>query len=393
MKAFNVGTDPSAYLANQLGLGRKAQGQGGFEQIMAYLTQAGLNQATSPARGEPVVAANPELAPPAEAPAVAAPPIRRFKEALESTGQPAEKITLAPAQQEKLQLVLEQSGYSKQDARQIIERARDRDGNVNLGQVFALMTQYAPAEGPVFQLKVEDRPLLVQVLKDLGLSQEKINQFLERLPESNGKITVSGLPQLLAQADPEGNKVDRAVLKDLLARLGLSQGEVDSLLSQAADGQGRTSPKAMLALLTVAAQRQDQGVGQALKEMAAQMRVEPGSGQAQAGDAERIKARVEQAIARIEQKVEAQAAQQSQGWQKALEQAQAALGKAAEANPAAQAAKAAQIAQTTEPGLEAAPQMVKAALAGQAAKLADGALETNQRQTQADAQAQPGQAA
>lgn len=400
MKAFNIGTDATSFLANQASNTRKLQGQGGFEQIMAYLTQTGLSKdATTAAIGssEPVVAANPDLAASAETTTIAAPPIQRLKQALETTGQAAEKFTLPTSQQDKLQLVLEQSGYSKEDAQQIISRAKDKDGNINLGAVFNLMTQYVPAEAPVFQLKVEDKPLLVQALKDLGISQEKISEFMESLPQSNGKITVSGLPRLLAEADPEGKKVDRAVLTDLLTRLGLSKEEVSSLITKATDTQGRTSPKAMLALLTVAAQRQDQGVSQALKEMAAQMRVAQGDNTA-LGDPERLKAQVEQAIVKIEQRVQAQTSQASSGWQKALEQAQAALDKAVAANPAtkaAQIAQADQAAQTLaggEPGVEAAPQVVKAALAGQAAKLVDGALASNEHQAAGNAKADAAQA-
>lgn len=94
-----------------------------------------------------------------------------------------------------------QSGYRQEDVRQLLERSANQDGSINLGALFANLSQYLPLQGPQLLLNPEDAPPLIQVLKDLGLDQGKVQEFMDNLPKQGDKLVVQGLPELLAQAD------------------------------------------------------------------------------------------------------------------------------------------------------------------------------------------------
>lgn len=377
MSTTAVNLDASTYLSSLLSSVRKGASASGFDELLANLTNTVKSQnlsteasaQTSQASGFTTTSAK------SSGTVSTTTPIEQFKQALSDTGQPVEKMTLSHNDRDKLQKVLEESGYSSEDAKQIIERAKDDNGDINLGRVFALLPQYVPLQGPTLTLNPEDTSLLVQVLKDMGLTQEQISTFLDKqTTTSDGKIQIRGLPELLAQTDGAAKQVDRKVLTDLLSRLGLSQKQIDSLLAKAVDSAGQTSPEAMLAVLTVAAQNQDQGVGQALKEMASRVKV---NDQDQGDLVDKLRAQVNQALDKIQQKTETQTQQQIQAWDKTLEQAKSALLEAGYAT-------AGKTAGTTLPGLdtnaEFAPQLAKAALGAEAAKMVDQSQAASQRQ-------------
>ncbi|MBI5521274.1 MAG: flagellar hook-length control protein FliK [Desulfarculus sp.] len=295
-----------------------------FEEIMAQLTQAGLSgRQTATAQASASVA-------PAETATndtltAQETPIQRLGSALRQSGQSLDNCQVAAADRDKLERVLVQSGYSLQDARQLMDRASNPDGSVNLGALFANLSQYLPTQGTQLLLNQEDAPLLTQVLKDLGLDQDKIQQFMDNLPRQGEKLVVQGLPGLLAQADPQQTKsVDQGILRDLLGRLGLEQAQVQGLVSRATDSQGRTTPQAVLALFSVAAQGQDQGLGQSLEDLASRLLLAK-NGQSKAGGADQLRAKVIQTLQKIEAQVASQTQSLSRHWQQAYEQAEAAL--------------------------------------------------------------------
>lgn len=65
------------------------------------------------------------------------------------------------------------SGYTKEAARLVIKRSTDEEGNINLGALFRVMRQYRPSQGPVLALSVNDKPLLIQALQELGLDPQR----------------------------------------------------------------------------------------------------------------------------------------------------------------------------------------------------------------------------
>ncbi|MCA1905407.1 MAG: flagellar hook-length control protein FliK [Desulfarculus sp.] len=374
MSTTAVNLDASACLSSLLSSVRKSASASGFDELLANLTSSVKAQTTTSSVQASQTSGFASTSAKSSPATTVATPIEQFKQALTNTGQAVEKMTLAYGDREKLQKVLEESGFSTEDAKQIIERAKDDKGDINLGRVFALLPQYLPLQGPTLTLNPEDTSLLVQVLKDLGLTQEQIGTFMERqITTSDGKIQVRGLPELLAQTDGTERQVDRKVLTDLLSRLGLGQKEIESLLAKSTDSAGKTSPAAMLAVLTVAAQNQDQGVGQALREMASRVKT---SDQDQADVVDKLRAQVNQALDKIQQKTEAQTERQIQAWDKSLEQAKGAL----------QEAGAATLGKTVAnnlPGLETnpeiVPQVAKAALGAEAVKMVDQTQAAGQR--------------
>ncbi len=386
MSTTAVNLDASAYLSSLLTSVRKGANASGFDELLANLTNTVKTQTTQASNQASQTSGFAPTSAKSDSTATVTTPIEQFKQALTNTGQPVEKMTLSYNDREKLQKVLEESGYSAEDAKQIIERAKDDKGDINLGRVFALLPQYIPLQGPTLTLNPEDTSLLVQVLKDLGLTQEQISTFMDKqVTTSDGKIQIRGLPELLAQTDGSNRQVDRKVLTDLLSRLGLGQKEIESLLAKSSDSAGKTSPAAMLAVLTVAAQNQDQGVGQALREMA--NRVKTGE-QDQADAVDKLRAQVNQALDKIQQKTEAQTQRQVQAWDKALEQAKGALQ---EAGGAALGKTAAATLPGLETNPEVVPQVAKAALGAEAVKMVDQTQAAGQRS--ADQGAQTTQAA
>lgn len=295
-----------------------------FEEIMAQLTQAGLSGQRA-ATAQAGAAASPAETAASQATAAQESPIQRLGSALRQSGQSLENCQVAAGDRDKLEQVLVRSGYSLEDARQLMERASNPDGSVNLGALFANLSQYLPLQGPQLLLNQEDAPLLTQVLKDLGLDQGDIQQFMDNLPRQGEKLVVQGLPGLLAQADPQQAKgVDQSILRDLLGRLGLEQSQVEGLVSRATDNQGRTTPQAVLALFSVAAQGSDQGLGQSLEDLASRLQLAK-SGQGKANGADQLRAKAIQALQKIEAQVASQTQSLSRHWQQALEQAEASL--------------------------------------------------------------------
>lgn len=106
---------------------------------------------------------------------------------------------------------------------------------------------------------------------------------------------ISGLKDLVAQAEAKSQEVDPAVLRDLLTRLGLSRQEADALMFKTADNQGRLNGKALLAMLKAAAAAQGDALTKSLQALARQVRTGGASGQQ---DAARLKARVQEMLAR-----------------------------------------------------------------------------------------------
>lgn len=221
-------------------------------------------------------------------------PIDRLEQSLRSTGRPLEEFQVAAADRDKLEKVLVKSGYREEDAQEMLKRASNSDGSVNLGTLYGIMSEYPADQGPVFLLNAEDEPLLAQTLKELGVPADKVRDFLQGLPRQGGKIVVRGLPELLsqAQAGPDGFMVDRELLADLLGRLGLNQDEVQGLLNQAVGQNGRTDPQAMLALFTAAADKQNLALTDVLRELAGRMQINPVPNQAAQNPAAQIRAQV-----------------------------------------------------------------------------------------------------
>lgn len=244
-------------------------------------------------------------------------PLSRLEQSLRDTGQSLDKFQVPKADRDKLEDTLVQSGYKREDAKQLIQRSSDSDGNVNLGTLFGQLPQFVPTQGPRLLLSQEDVPMFTQVLKDMGISAEQVQKYLDSLSKEGDKLVVTGLPELLAQAGNQGKSVDASTLSDLLGKLGLSQDQVQTLLSQGTDSQGQTNAQNLLAMFQAASNQQSLSSTQVLTDLANHLQI---LGTVSA-DANQVKAQVIQGL----QKIEGQVQNQAKFWQQALEEAQAAL--------------------------------------------------------------------
>lgn len=310
MRSDAIVVDPASILSGGLkGTRKKGSGSSPFDALMAQLSQRKLTEPVAAPDSRPL-----DLSPPAASTRPSTPdhqqsPIRRLEASLKSTGQPLHNFRAAPADRDKLREVLVKSGYSDKDAREIIERASEKDGSVNLGTMFGLLDQYQADQGPVLLLKPEDRPLLVQVFKDLGLGEEAIQRYLDSRPVQDGCLVISGLKDLFAglQGQDQAGTVDSSVLRDLLQRLGLKQKDIQVLLSKATDPQGRTNPQAMLELLQAAAAKQDQGLKSVLEELAQNLKLNQ-EADPQTVDVSRLRQQVAEFLSAGENPVQKEAA-------------------------------------------------------------------------------------
>lgn len=304
MQTQNLNFDVSSLIgATGAGQAKGRSGGDAFDQLLAQITMATAQS------GQYAAAANPlgstlstsnagSLASLSDKARAYQSPIQRLESSLNSTGRPLNDFRVPAEDREKLREVLVKSGYGEKDSDEILKRSSQDDGAINLGTMFNVLSEYQAKEGPVFAMAETDEPLLRQFLKDMGITEEDINQYLAGLKRKNGKIMVTGLSRLMgkAQPGPDGFTVDQSVLRDLLGRLGLSDSEVQTLMKQAVDSNGRSNPQAMLAALKVAAAKQDDALTQTLKELAGRMQINPVQ-QAATGDAAaQIKAQVQKAL-------------------------------------------------------------------------------------------------
>lgn len=303
VRSASIAMDTANIIKGGLAAAKKAvSGASSFDALFAQLART--DQSRSMASLAPAPAPAPAVKQESSA-ANSRPrtPIQRLEAGMRKTGRPLESFRARPEDRERVQEVLVMSGYSERDAKEIVSRASEDDGSINLGAVVNLLPQYAPSQGPVLVMKQEDRPLLIQVLKDVGVQDSDLQAFLDRQPIKDGRLIISGLPELLKGVDSSGQagSVDKSVLRDLLQGLGLNEKDIQFLMKRASDGQGRTNPQAMLELLTSAAARQQEGLGDALKELAQRMQINPAREQA-AGDANRLKGEVQNALANLDHK-------------------------------------------------------------------------------------------
>lgn len=309
MRPIINGLDFAGNMAGVLKQNKDEATKGLFEALFAQLSQNNLAEpvaatGTQAASAQSAFTAEPYKLPNAQE--TTQRPIQRLKASLEQTGQPLERFEVAAEDRDKLKESLVMSGYSEEDAQEIIERSSQDDGSVNMGVFFGVMEQYEPSEGPVFLLDAKDKPLLVQVLKELGLPDNEVREYVENLAGKDGKLVVSGLPKMFARAMElqevrEGTtQVDQDTLKDLLAKIGLSTQDINTLLTKATDGKGRISPEALMAVFEQAAAKQDQQVKSSLQQLAQSLRVVADSQEGQASDAERLKAQVMEILTKAE---------------------------------------------------------------------------------------------
>ena len=235
-------------------------------------------------------------------------PIQRLESYLEQTGEPMERFEVSSAGREKLVNLLEESGYSHEDAEEIVKRATKDDGSINLGTVFQLLEHYEADQGPVLIIDASQKNQFIQVLQELGLKQEDIQKLLAESTNKDGNLEIKNFGDLLAQVEEAqqgqatNGSVNKSILSGLLEQLGLSEDEITTLLEQNTDTEGNIQAEAALNILKKAAAKKDQAVAQALKDLAADLEVKSTENEVDftQADAKRIKSQVEKIIQAME---------------------------------------------------------------------------------------------
>lgn len=107
-------------------------------------------------------------------------PIERLEQALVASGHDPKSLVLPAEAKERLTAVLQKSGYSEAQIKQVLSKATLSDGRINLGRLFAALKTIKAEKGPELTISRDDMPLLIQFLTDLGLNQEQVNNLAGR---------------------------------------------------------------------------------------------------------------------------------------------------------------------------------------------------------------------
>ena len=275
-----------------------------FDTLLAQITQMGVSSQEIMKASESASA--PELD--SRSANSGSSPIGRLENYLEQTGEPLERFEVSPSGREKLVRVLEESGYSEEDAKEIVKRATKDDGSINLGTVFQLLEHYEADQGPVLIIDASQKNQFIQILQELGLKQEDIQKFLAENTNKDGNLEIKNFGELLAKVEgaQEGQAVNggvnKSILSGLLEQLGLSDEEITTLLEQNTDTEGNIQAEAALNILKKAAAKKNQAVAQAMKDLAADLKVKSTDNEVDfsQADAKRIKQQAEKIIQAME---------------------------------------------------------------------------------------------
>jgi flagellar hook-length control protein FliK len=308
LETKGISLDKSTLISNAANTQLKLLGAPGstFDALLSQITQMGTT--ADVAVEMPQQAAPPKIIQDREL--SQSTPVEKLEYILTAGGQELDQFEVGADDTDKLKSLLVESGYSDEDAEAIIKRSQDDDGSVNIGTMFKVMQDYTPAETPVLRIAAEDKPQFIQVLKELGLSDETIKKISDSMQLKDGYYELRNMDQILKAAE-EAQKlygykgsVNKGLVKDLLSQLGLSEDDIATLMEQGSNSEGKISSEAALEILKKAAAKQDKGVSQALKELAAKVKVtgdENQNTETSAADAKRIKNQVNKILQVIDE--------------------------------------------------------------------------------------------
>lgn len=334
MNALEMSIDKTAGSAALWALGAKGQAGGGFDALLAALStkiqakeQATLQTDTTTT----TKAALAQTSSTTDETALVSPPntpVAKLERSLRDSGQSLDEMTLPAQSREQVKEVLVASGYTEDQADEIVRRATDDNGDINVGALFQVLPQYTPTVGTNLFIAENDKPLLIQALQDLGVPAEDIRQFFEAASRDGEMINLTGIQDLLAKADPTVKSVDLSVMRDLMGKLGLDEQEITTLLARAGDGKGGVSPQGMLEILQAAAEKGNTKTGQLILQLTSQAKVKNSDGQ---DLAQQLRQQVNQRLESPPSQAQANQTTADSG-QAATEQ----TGQATQANPNAQ---------------------------------------------------------
>jgi flagellar hook-length control protein FliK len=163
---------------------------------------------------------------------VAVTPVARFRQALSQAGLDENQLVVKAEDRPLVESLLRKSGLDEDTTRKVIDQATLTDGSIHLGKVFKALESMTDAADAQLLVPAGLKPVVVQLLTQLGLDPAQINNALSKLETENGSLNLKGLISWLKTQGASGSHViDPDTLNQLLGSLGLDEDQVKQLLA------------------------------------------------------------------------------------------------------------------------------------------------------------------
>ncbi len=179
--------------------------------------------------------------------AAEATPVQRFRQLLSRAGLDENKLVVKAEDRPLVENLLRKSGLDQDTTRKVIDQATLTDGSIHLGKVFKALESMTDGADAQLLVPAGLKPVVVQLLTQLGLDPAQINAGLAKITTENSSLDLKGLISWLkTQGASGGHVIDPKTLSQLLGSLGLEEGQVKQLLA------GRGGPSDPMTAVQVA---------------------------------------------------------------------------------------------------------------------------------------------
>lgn len=158
-------------------------------------------------------------------------PVKRFRAALQEAGLDENRLVVRAEDRPLVETLLRKSGLDGDTTRKVVDQATQSDGTINLGKVFKALDSLQDGQDTQLLIPEAFRPIVIQLLTQLGLDPQQINTALAKLTVANGAIDLKGLMSFLETLGSGQHVIDRATLQQLFSGMGLREDQVQNLLA------------------------------------------------------------------------------------------------------------------------------------------------------------------
>jgi|GEM_PF-2153458 len=187
-------------------------------------------------------------------------PLEAIREEIKAQGRKPEEVQLPPHKKEEVTEFLTGLGLAPEEAREVVEKASDENGFISLGRVLESVAEHrrqSSEDGPTLPAGLA--PQILVLAEKMGLREEKLNQLAQALGQES--ISLKKLANILklAGSPPSGLKgEDLEGVKELLVKAGLPSDEAERMIERRLDSQGRLTLPRLANLLQEVVQKEDQ---------------------------------------------------------------------------------------------------------------------------------------
>ncbi|MBU0513511.1 MAG: flagellar hook-length control protein FliK [Proteobacteria bacterium] len=186
-------------------------------------------------------------------------PLRRFRAAIQDAGLDENRLVVRADDRPLVEAVLRKSGLDQDTTRRVVDQATLPNGSIHLGKIFKAVESLRDGRDAQLLIPEAFRPIVVQLLTQLGLDPEKINTALSKLTVKNGSIDLKRLMSFLETLGPQKHVIDPQTLRQLFSGLGLGEDQIKSLLAGRGGSDDPMTGARLAALLRRAGLAQAQG--------------------------------------------------------------------------------------------------------------------------------------